>query len=285
MTTCFATFVAAQNNIHTGQEASLSYGLDLEGNFQQGGLLWGRVSEGEAIFYKGKPLFLDAEHRFIIGLDRDADTSLELQVVNQQGSKRQHVYQIEKRQYDIQHIEGVAKKYVAPDPKQVSRSRKEGAKVRMARSQIREQSQFFTGFQWPVNGPITGVFGSQRVYNGEPRRPHYGVDVARPVGTPVGAPAAGVITLAEPDLFFSGGTLIIDHGHGLSSTFLHLSRILVPVGQVVQQGQYVGEIGATGRVTGAHLDWRMNWNAMGNNVRIDPQLLVPEMSSRQDSEH
>ncbi|MBT8149288.1 MAG: M23 family metallopeptidase, partial [Pseudomonadales bacterium] len=128
------------------------------------------------------------------------------------------------------------------------------------------------------------VFGSQRVYNGEPRRPHYGVDVARPTGTPVVAPAAGLVTLAEPDLYFSGGTLIIDHGHGLSSTFLHLHKLLVNVGDLIAQGDVVAEIGATGRVTGAHLDWRMNWTGAGRNVRLDPQLLVPPMEQFADAE-
>jgi murein DD-endopeptidase MepM/ murein hydrolase activator NlpD len=120
------------------------------------------------------------------------------------------------------------------------------------------------------------VFGSQRVYNGEPRRPHYGVDVAGPVGTLVKAPAAGVVTLAHNNMFFSGGTLILDHGHGISSSFLHLSEILVKENDEVAQGQVIAKIGATGRVTGAHLDWRMNWFER----RIDPQLLVPAMPAQ-----
>jgi murein DD-endopeptidase MepM/ murein hydrolase activator NlpD len=133
-----------------------------------------------------------------------------------------------------------------------------------------------------VQGPISGVYGSQRILNGEPRRPHYGVDIAVPVGTPVRAPAPGIVTLAVPDMFFSGGTLIIDHGHRLSSSFLHLSKLHVDVGDRVEQGDLVAEVGATGRVTGAHLDWRMNLR----DRRIDPQLLVPAMpeavSSAQD---
>ena len=132
------------------------------------------------------------------------------------------------------------------------------------------------GFQWPAIGPISGVYGSQRIYNGTPRSPHYGVDVAVPTGTPVLAPSSGVVTLAEPDLFYSGGTIILDHGFRLSSSFLHLSKVHVAVGQEVKQGELIGEVGATGRATGPHLDWRMSWR----NQRIDPQLLAPPMPAQ-----
>ena len=121
---------------------------------------------------------------------------------------------------------------------------------------------------------MTGVYGSQRVYNGVPKSPHYGVDIASPTGTPVIAPAPGNISLVEPNLYYSGGTLILDHGHGLSSTFIHLSAVSVELGQRVEQGEKIGEIGATGRATGPHLDWRMNWF----KVRVDPQLLMGDSS-------
>ncbi|MGD2008216.1 MAG: M23 family metallopeptidase, partial [Cellvibrionales bacterium] len=129
------------------------------------------------------------------------------------------------------------------------------------------------GLDWPAEGRISGVYGSQRFYNGTPGSPHYGVDVAVPTGHPVLAPGPGVITLAEPDLFYSGGTVILDHGYGLSSSFLHMSKLHVAVGDEVQPGDLIGEVGATGRATGPHLDWRMSWL----DQRIDPQLLVPAM--------
>ena len=122
-------------------------------------------------------------------------------------------------------------------------------------------------------GRISGVYGSQRFYNGTPGNPHYGVDIARPTGHPVLSPGSGVVTLAEPDLFYSGGTVILDHGYGLSSSFLHMSRIDVKVGDVITTGDQLGAIGATGRATGPHLDWRMSWF----DQRVDPQLLVPPM--------
>jgi len=267
----FLSYLPLSNAISSLENTS---NLILTGPLKQGGLLVGQVKEGAAIQYQDQLLPITPDGRFIIGLDRDAPNKIELAVINENNEYEYHDLNIRARDYVIQRIEGVAKQYVSPDPVQVKRSRKEAAKVRLARKQQRPQQDFLNGFIWPANGPITGVFGSQRVYNGEPRRPHYGLDVAGPIGAPVIAPAAGLVTLAEPDLFFSGGTLIIDHGHGLSSTFLHLSKLLVTTGDSVTQGQDIAEMGATGRVTGPHLDWRMNWTDGKTSVRIDPELLV-----------
>ena len=267
----FLSYLPLSNAISSLENTS---NLILTGPLKQGGLLVGQVKEGAAVQYQDQLLPITADGRFIIGLDRDASKKIVLTVINENNEYEYHDLNIRARDYVIQRIEGVAKQYVSPDPVQVKRSRKEAAKVRLARKQQRPQQDFLNGFIWPANGPITGVFGSQRVYNGEPRRPHYGLDVAGPIGAPVIAPAAGLVTLAEPDLFFSGGTLIIDHGHGLSSTFLHLSKLLVTTGDSVTQGQDIAEMGATGRVTGPHLDWRMNWTDGKTSVRIDPELLV-----------
>jgi len=267
----FLSYLPLSNAISSLENTS---NLILTGPLKQGGLLVGQIKEGAAVQYQDQLLPITPDGRFIIGLDRDAPNKIELAVINENNEYEYHDLNIRARDYVIQRIEGVAKQYVSPDPVQVKRSRKEAAKVRLARKQQRPQQDFLNGFIWPANGPITGVFGSQRVYNGEPRRPHYGLDVAGPIGAPVIAPAAGLVTLAEPDLFFSGGTLIIDHGHGLSSTFLHLSKLLVTTGDSVTQGQDIAEMGATGRVTGPHLDWRMNWTDGKTSVRIDPELLV-----------
>jgi murein DD-endopeptidase MepM/ murein hydrolase activator NlpD len=145
--------------------------------------------------------------------------------------------------------------------------------VAKARTRRDNRTDWATGFTWPAQGRLSGFYGSQRVLNGEPRRPHFGVDVAAPTGTPVLAPAPGVVTLAEPDLFYSGGTLIIDHGQGLTSSFLHLSAVSVSVGDTVTTGDRIGAIGATGRASGPHLDWRMNWY----DKRVDPQPLAGDM--------
>ncbi len=152
----------------------------------------------------------------------------------------------------------------------LSRIRKEAEQVREARVPDTDQEDFFNGFGWPVKGRISGVYGSQRVYNGKPGRPHYGLDIAVPTGTPVAAPADGIVRLVDSDLYYSGGTIIIDHGHGLFSSFLHLSKVSVKGGTTIKRGQIIGEVGATGRVTGAHLDWRYNWF----DKRLDPALLT-----------
>ena len=174
------------------------------------------------------------------------------------------------RDYRIQRVNGVPAKTVTPSDSDLTRIRNDVVLVKRARRDVTNAIDFLDGFERPLDGPITGVYGSQRVYNGVPKSPHYGVDYAAPTGTEVKAPAAGIVRLAHPDLFYSGGTLIIDHGHGLSSSFLHLSDILVTEGSRVMHGQPIGKVGATGRATGPHLDWRMNWRKQ----RIDPQLVL-----------
>ena len=155
----------------------------------------------------------------------------------------------------------------------MARIRAENARIAEARAVDRAEPMFESGFVWPVVGPISGVFGSQRVLNGEPRRPHYGVDVAAPPGTPVTAPADGVVAIAHPDMYYTGGTVLIDHGHGLTSVYSHLEEVWVKEGARLRQGDPIGSVGATGRATGPHLDWRINWF----DQRLDPALLVPPM--------
>ena len=253
--------------------------IELQGQWQQGAVLRGRVPPGSQLSLDGKPVMVAKGGEFVFGLGRDASQTAEVTLETPDGERFSRTYEVAPREYNIQRIEGVPQKTVTPSAEQQERSRKEAAKVWQAR-QVRGASTDFTqDFKWPLIGPITGVYGSQRVYNGEPRRPHYGVDIAAATGTPVVAPAAGKVTLAEPDLFYSGGTLIIDHGHGLSSTFIHLSRVIVSVGQRVGQGELIAEVGASGRATGPHLDWRMNWL----DRRVDPTTLVGPMPGPDDS--
>lgn len=253
--------------------------LELTGPLQQGGVLMGQVQPGQRVYLGEQELPLSAEGRFVVGLDRDHDGELVLKLQGADGIVRPHRYSVGKREYRIQRIEGIARKIMNPNEQDLSRIRDESQQVREARADISVREDFLQAFQWPITGRITGVYGSQRVYNGVPGRPHYGVDVAAPVGALVRAPAGGRVVLANDDMFYSGGTLIIDHGHGLSSSFLHLSKILVARGQEVRSGEPIAEVGATGRVTGPHLDWRMNWR----DTRVDPQLLVPVMPT-DDSE-
>jgi len=249
--------------------------VELAGSLVQGGLVWGAVAPGSRVTLDGEALDVLADGTLFAGFDRDAPATAEL-VVSGPGTCRQTL-QVARREYNIQRVEGVPQQTVTPSAADLERIRREQALVDAARARRFERPDLLQGaldgFRWPAVGPISGVYGSQRVYNGSPGRPHYGVDVAMPTGTPVRAPAAGVVTLAEPDLFFSGGTVFLDHGYRFSSAFLHMSKILVAVGQEVSAGEVIGEIGATGRATGAHLDWRMNWR----DRRIDPQLLAPPM--------
>ncbi|MDR9413047.1 MAG: M23 family metallopeptidase [Spiribacter sp.] len=247
--------------------------LEISGPRQQGGLLEGRVAPGTRIEALGQPVPVDNQGRFLLGLDRDAPADVVLTVTSPEGERERHRLDIAQRDYDIQRIDGLPNEQVNPDTETLARIRREAALVREARARQRPERLMEGTWRWPVTGPISGIYGSQRILNGEPRQPHYGIDIARATGTPVRAPASGIVTLAEPDLFFSGGTLIVDHGQGLSSTFLHLAEMAVAPGDVVRQGEVIAEVGATGRVTGAHLDWRMNWL----DQRIDPSLLVPPM--------
>ena len=230
----------------------------------------GRAEPGAEVVFHGRAVRVSQPGQFLIGFGRDDTGPFELEVRHPTGAITRRSLPIEARQYNIQRIDGLPKKMVTPPPELLVRIREEGAKVREARAFDTAELDLFVPFAWPAQGPISGVYGSQRILNGEPRQPHFGVDIAASTGTPVRAPAGGDIRLAEPDLYYSGGTVILDHGHGLSSSFLHMSRIDVEVGQRVAQGEVIGAIGATGRVTGAHLDWRMNWFER----RLDPALLV-----------
>lgn len=244
--------------------------LDLKGEAVQGGLIMGRAPSGASVELDGEPLRHAADGYFLVGFGRDDSAPRTLIVRGPDGSTEVRELKPQPRQFDIQRIDGLPPSQVTPDPESLERIRREAGQVRKARQRLDSRFDFAQGFVWPVHGPVTGVYGSQRILNGEPRSPHWGVDLAAPVGTPVIAPAAGVVTLAHPDMYFSGGTLMLDHGLGLSSAFLHLDEILVEQGQRVEQGDVIARVGATGRVTGAHLDWRMNLG----ETRIDPQLLM-----------
>lgn len=243
-------------------------------DYVQGGMLIGKAPVGSKIWQDGKAVRVSQEGTFLIGFGRDMPAKSALKIRYPNGTTEQRTLPVKKREYRIQRINNLPSNKVTPrSKKDIQHIQRDIKLARKARKRDDDRQGFNTGFIWPVTGPISGVYGSQRILNGKPRRPHYGIDIARPTGTPIIAPADGIITLAEPNMFFSGGTMIIDHGHQLSSSMLHLSKLLVKVGDHVKQGQVIAEVGATGRVTGPHLDWRMNLR----QHRIDPQLLVPPM--------
>ena len=251
--------------------ATAVYAFELQGTAIQGGLMFGRAAPGSEVALDGTPIQVSRDGHFVLGFGRD-ETGTRMLQVREPGDEGQAVaLTIESRAYDIERIDGLPPRTVTPDPEEAERIREEAQMVANARQRRSDRADYANGFEWPAQGRISGVYGSQRVLNGEPRRPHFGVDVAAPAGTPVYAPAAGVITLTHPDMYYSGGTIILDHGLGLSSTFLHLSEVLVEAGTTVRQGDLIARIGATGRASGPHLDWRMNWL----DRRVDPQNLVP----------
>ncbi|MDP2561721.1 M23 family metallopeptidase [Psychrobium sp. 1_MG-2023] len=249
----------------------LSDTVSLKGTFTQGALLIGQAKASDSVFLNDKPVAIADDGLFVIGFGRDAELNHQLHVKSVSGEANTFPLTLEKRKYNIQRVTGISKKITQPNPENVKRARLDAKQVRAARKLWSDDTHFNQQFIWPAKGRMSGVYGSQRFYNGKPGRPHYGLDVAAPTGTAVIAPADGVVRLFVPDMFYSGGTLIIDHGMGVSSTFLHLSAGLVKAGDVVKQGQLIAKIGSTGRSTGPHLDWRMNWL----NQRVDPQLLVP----------
>lgn len=245
----------------------------LKGKLAPGSLVYGQVEPGSRVWLNDAPVRVDHGGRFALGFGRDAKFTHTLRVEGPNGVMTLQTIELSSRAYNVQRIEGVPSRTVTPSKEHLARIRAEAQRVREARAVVSDRDDFAGPYIWPARGRITGVYGSQRVYNGEPRRPHYGVDIAAPRGAPVVAPAAGTVTLAEPDLFYSGGTVILDHGYGVSSTFLHMDAVDVKVGQAVAQGERIGKVGSTGRSTGPHLDWRMNWY----DERVDPVSVAPPL--------
>jgi murein DD-endopeptidase MepM/ murein hydrolase activator NlpD len=243
----------------------------LLGDLTQGSLLRGKLPPNTVVTLNNEEIKVSASGEFVFGFGRDANLRHQLKwKLPSAAAWKTHNITLSKRVYKEEAIEGVAQKYVSPPNEVSARIRQDNRAIANARASNSDFVFFTQDFILPAQGRISGVYGSRRIFNGEPKRPHFGLDIANKTGTPVIAPAAGVVSLAHNDMYYSGGTLIIDHGFGVSSTFIHLSKLHVKEGLAVKQGDLIGEIGATGRVTGPHLDWRINWF----NERLDPALLV-----------
>ncbi|MFN3934959.1 M23 family metallopeptidase [Parvibaculum sp.] len=249
--------------------------LELDGNLEQGGLVIGKAVPGATAVLDGTVLDIDEDGIFAFGLDRDHGTTAKLVVNLPGGEILERNLSIAPREWKIQRVEGVPQKFVTPPPEAMEAIARSTRVKNEARKTRAEGSWFREGFIWPATGPVSGVFGSQRYYNGEPRRPHYGVDVAAPTGTPIVAPAGGVITLADMDMYFEGGLVFLDHGQGVTSLMMHMSRIDVKAGDRVEQGDVLGAVGGTGRATGPHLHWGLYWRG----AWLDPERLVGPMPS------
>jgi murein DD-endopeptidase MepM/ murein hydrolase activator NlpD len=249
---------------------AVSADIILSGEIKQGGLMVGKTNINNLVTLNGKSVTLSKSGDYVFGFSRDDVSSYVLNITDQHGEISTRTLTPQKRDYKIQRIEGIKKSIMNPNAKANVRAQQDNKQIGIARKVDSKLTAFATGFIAPIEGTITGVYGSQRVYNGVPKRPHFGLDYAGKIGDPVKAPASGTVLLWVPDMFYSGGTMIIDHGQGISSTFLHLSGSTVKQGDKVKQGQVVASVGKSGRATGPHLDWRINWFG----VKIDPALVL-----------
>lgn len=257
---------------------SSAQALELKGHLTQGGLVTGHIENAKQVKLNDKPLAITPGGHFVFGFGRDETLTHTLSWQIADGSWKTQPLVITKRDYDIDKITGVEKKYVSPPKSVLARTKKEAKAVKEARNTFSHREDFLSPLYRPAIGRISGVYGSQRYFNGTPKRPHFGLDIANKTGTPVYAPVSGKVVFANNDLYYSGGTLILDHGYGVTTTYIHLHKLHVKEGQEVKLGDKIAEIGATGRVTGPHLDWRLNWG----QVRLDPALLMQvQLASKQ----
>jgi murein DD-endopeptidase MepM/ murein hydrolase activator NlpD len=244
--------------------------IQLSGEIKQGGLVIGKTEANNLVTLNKKVLTVSKQGDYVFAFSRDDKTQYTLTVTSPTGKIETQTFTPTTRDYKISRVEGISKKIMNPNKKANVRAGEDRAAIVKVRKIASDLTDFSRGFIAPRSSRITGVYGSQRFYNGVPKNPHFGVDYAGQIGAPVKAPASGTVLLWVPDMFYSGGTLVIDHGHGITSNFLHLSASMVKAGDKVKQGQVIAKVGNSGRVTGPHLDWRMNWH----KVRFDPQLAM-----------
>ena len=243
-----------------------SFAVTFEGKFIQGSFILGKTDPGSEVFIDKKKVKVTTDGYFAFGLDRDRKNDVVIKI-----NEKKIVKKVFKRKYKIQRIDGLEEKKVTPPEEVYERIKKENKWIGEARAKDSNLTYFKDRFIIPVeNAIISGVYGSQRILNGKPKWPHYGLDFATDEGTKIKAMLDGIVTLAEKDLFYTGGTLIFDHGHGISTLYMHMNEIFVTKGQKIKQGDIIGTVGSTGRATGAHLDVRLNWF----DIRLDPATVL-----------
>tara|TARA_R110000824_G_scaffold118960_18_gene272575 strand:+ start:107093 stop:107962 length:870 start_codon:yes stop_codon:yes gene_type:complete len=245
--------------------------VSLKGHVAQGALVVGKTEAGAKVTLDGRAVMVSPQGMFALGFDRDHGPSAKLSVTTPDGQTEIQMLAVAKRSFNIQSITGVESKYVSPPPETLARIARERDLKKASRPCNTNEDWFAEDFVWPSSGPISGVYGSQRIFNGTPKNPHFGVDIAAPDGASIIAPADGIVRLAEPDMFYEGGLVFLDHGQGVFSQFLHMSRVDVKTGQRVKQGDPVGLVGSKGRSTGPHLHWGLLWCG----TRVDASLMVP----------
>ena len=246
-----------------------SNAIEFEGKFLQGHYIVGITSPSAKIIIDKKEVKVSNDGYFVFGIDRDRKFDLTITKI-QNGKKEKIIKKVLKRKYNIQRIDGLEESKVTPPESVYKRIKDENNKIGKARSINSDLPFFKNQFIMPVEGIISGVYGSQRILNGKPKWPHYGIDIAAKQGTMIKSSGSGIVTMAEDDLYYTGGTIIMDHGHGISTIYSHLENVMVSVGDKINQGDIIGTVGSTGRSTGPHLDFRINWF----QTRLDPMSVL-----------
>ncbi len=246
-----------------------SNAIEFEGKFLQGHYIVGITNPSAKIIIDKKEVKVSNDGYFVFGIDRDRKFDLTITKI-QNGKKEKIIKKVLKRKYNIQRIDGLEESKVTPPESVYKRIKEENNKIGKARSINSDLPFFKNQFIMPVEGIISGVYGSQRILNGKPKWPHYGIDIAAKQGTMIKSSGSGTVTMAEDDLYYTGGTIIMDHGHGISTIYSHLESVLVSVGDRINQGDIIGTVGSTGRSTGPHLDFRVNWF----QTRLDPMSVL-----------
>ena len=242
---------------------------EFKGKFIQGHFIIGQTEPNSKIIIDKKEIKVSKNGFFVFGIDRDRKFDILITKISN-GKKEKIVKKVFKRKYKIQKIDGLPENKVTPPEEVYKRIKKENNAIGEARAINSDLTYFKNKFIMPLDGIITGVYGSQRILNGKPKWPHYGIDIAAKQGTHIKSSADGIVTMAEDDLYYTGGTVIMDHGHGISTIYSHLENVLVSVGDKINQGDIIGTVGSTGRSTGPHLDFRVNWF----QTRLDPMTVL-----------
>mgnify|MGYP001375611360 CR=1 FL=1 len=242
---------------------------EFNGKFIQGHFIIGKTDPGSKIIIDKKEVKVSKDGYFAFGLDRDRKFDVVIEIQKEELFEKL-VKKVKKRKYNIQRIDGLEESKVTPPESVYKRIKKENNAIGKARAINSDLQYFKDKFIMPVEGIISGVYGSQRILNGKPRWPHYGIDIAAKKGTMIKSSGSGTVTMAEDDLYYTGGTIIMDHGHGISTIYSHLETVLVSVGDKINQGDIIGTVGSTGRSTGPHLDFRVNWF----QTRLDPMSVI-----------
>jgi len=245
--------------------AEVISGFPIEGN-----LVIAKTKPENKVLFNNQKIQIDDSGIFIFGFHRDEESSSKLVIINSENDQFETIIQPIKREYKIQRIDGLEESKVTPPESVYKRIKEENNKIGEARAINSDLPFFKNQFIMPVEGIISGVYGSQRILNGKPKWPHYGIDIAAKQGTMIKSSGSGVVTMAEDDLYYTGGTIIMDHGHGISTIYSHLETVMVSVGDKINQGDIIGTVGSTGRSTGPHLDFRVNWF----QTRLDPMSVL-----------